>query len=148
MDNDLYAQRFFSEATGSWNPEYNSLNFASILLESCFAHDFKNACFIQPFFYLQAYINKTIYGDEVLNILFFRDLAAPARQEAQVLNSLLVGLDGFERNQESKRLWAQLEQYLEDIIKGKKTSSYAFVCLWRSRGSSLHHVIKNLAILT
>ena len=35
--------------------------------------------------------------------LFFRDLAFPARQEAQVLSSLLVALDGFERKQESKR---------------------------------------------
>jgi hypothetical protein len=50
----------------------------------------------------------------------FADFATLARHEAQVLSSLLVGLDGSLRKQESRRFRAQFEQHLEDMADWRK----------------------------
>ena len=44
-------------------------------------------------------------GSKGCNAFFFADFAVHARQEAQVLSSLLAGLNGSERKQESRRFW-------------------------------------------
>ena len=51
---------------------------------------------------------------------FSLDFAIDTLHGAQVLSSLLAGLDGFERKEESKRVWPQFEQHLEDITNRKR----------------------------